>query len=51
LKYRHTITGVIIDIESEIKGAWEPVDQVPAPAPSTEKPKKAPAQTKKGAKK
>lgn len=34
--YRNTKTGVIIDVDSEMKGAWEPVE---APAPEV-KPKK-----------
>lgn len=50
MKYRNTKTGAVIDIKCQISGAWEPVEEPQAQAP-TEKPKKAPAQTKKGAKK
>jgi hypothetical protein len=36
--YRNTKTGVIIDVESEMKGAWEPVK---APAPEKKPAKKS----------
>jgi len=35
MKYRNTKTGVIIDVPSELKGAWEPVK-----APEPKKPEK-----------
>ena len=31
MKYRNKNTGVIIDVNSEMKGAWEPVEKAPAP--------------------
>lgn len=31
MKYRNKETGVIIDVPSELKGAWEPVKKAPAP--------------------
>lgn len=33
MKYRNKKTGVIIDVQSELKGAWEPVE-APAPKPA-----------------
>lgn len=34
--YRNKTTGVIIDVPSEIKGDWEPVEAPSAPAPAQE---------------
>ena len=39
MKYRNTKTGVIIDVQSELKGAWEPVED-PAPEKPAKKTKK-----------
>ena len=47
-KYRNTITGVVVEIESELKGTvWELVN--PAPASATSKAKKTPKNKKKEA--
>lgn len=27
MKYRHTITGAIVDINSKVGGDWEPVEE------------------------
>jgi len=41
MKYRNTITGVIVDVPSEVTGIWEPVEK---PAPVLQKDeKKTPA--------
>lgn len=42
MKYRNKETGRVIDVESEMRGVWEPVE-----APK----KKEPAKKKEGAKK
>lgn len=42
MKYRNTVTGAIIDVNSEMKGVWEPVEK---PEPVKEAPKKAPKKT------
>lgn len=40
MQYRHKVTGVIIDIPSEISGAWEPVKQTETPEPAVKPAKK-----------
>lgn len=48
--YRHKITGAVIDVESTVRGAWEPVGQTStdhATDQSAEKPaKKTPTRKK-----
>lgn len=53
MKYRHTITGAVVDFKGKISGAWEPVEASKAPAKveTKEEVKDAPAQKKRGSKK
>lgn len=44
--YRHTKTGRIIDVESEIRGSWEKVVAPSTSEPARKAPKKAPKKTK-----
>jgi hypothetical protein len=47
MRYRHKLTGVVIDVNSEMKGDWEPVETAPeapkkeAPAPEKKRKKAA----------
>ena len=36
MKYRHTITGAIIDVKSKMSGAWEPIEASKKPDVATE---------------
>lgn len=49
MKYRHTITGAIIDVKSEMSGAWEPIGAPKKPDVDTAT-EEAPAQKKRKAK-
>lgn len=48
--YRHKITGAVIDVESTVRGAWEPVGQTStdhaADQSADKQTKKAPARKK-----
>ena len=50
MKYRHKVTGAVIDVESVMGGDWQEIDTPARPAPAT---KPAPDEPKpaKGAKK
>ena len=50
MRYRHKMTGVVIDVPSEMSGAWERVEENPAPSQVEEKPKKTTRTSKRGAK-
>lgn len=50
MKYRHTTTGVVIDVQSKMSGAWEPLE-VPKKPDVVVESNDTPAQKKKGFKK
>ena len=40
MKYRHKVTGIVIDVNSTMGGAWEAVESPTAPSSTDQKPKK-----------
>lgn len=39
MKYKNKKTGVVIDVQSELRGAWEPVEEPKKAEPAPAKPK------------
>lgn len=46
MKYRNTITGVVVEVNSKLKGVWEPVEAPKSPI-EEDKPKASKPKTRK----